>query len=62
MMLRMGNYQMTIVDLPMNIVYGVCLFGFAAMPVRSVLVAVDALAARLEPARAARVAIEEPVI
>ena len=25
--------QMTIVDLPMNIVYGVCLFGFAAMTV-----------------------------
>ena len=28
---------MTIVDLPMNIVYGVCLFGFAAMTLRSVL-------------------------
>jgi len=39
MMQKMGNYQMTIVDLPMNIVYGVCLFGFAAMAVRSVWVA-----------------------
>lgn len=39
MMTRMENYKMTIVDLPMNIVYGVCLAGFAAMAVRSVLVA-----------------------
>ena len=39
MMQKMGNYQMTIIDLPMNIVYGVCLFGFAAMAVRSVWVA-----------------------
>ena len=39
MMQKMGDYQMTIIDLPMNIVYGICLFGFAAMLVRSVLVA-----------------------
>lgn len=39
MMQKMGNYQMTIVDLPMNIVYGVVLFGFASMAVRSVWVA-----------------------
>jgi len=38
MMQKMGNYQMTIVDLPMNIVYGVCLFGLAMMAVRSVWV------------------------
>jgi TRAP-type transport system small permease protein len=38
MMEKMGNYKMTIVDLPMNIVYGVCLVGFAAMCVRSVWV------------------------
>jgi len=38
MMQKMGNYQMTIVDLPMNIVYGVVLFGFAAMTLRSVWV------------------------
>ena len=38
MMQKMGNYQMTIIDLPMNIVYGVCLFGFAAMTLRSVWV------------------------
>ena len=39
MMTKMGNYQMTIVDLPMNIVYGVVLFGFVAMAARSVWVA-----------------------
>jgi TRAP-type transport system small permease protein len=38
MMQKMGNYQMTIIDLPMNIVYGVCLFGFAAMTLRSIWV------------------------
>ena len=31
--------QMTIIDLPMNIVYGVCLFGFAVMTLRSIWVA-----------------------
>jgi TRAP-type C4-dicarboxylate transport system permease small subunit len=37
MMLKIGNQtRMTIVDLPMNIVYGLCLFGFAAMTWRSV--------------------------
>jgi TRAP-type transport system small permease protein len=39
MMKKMGDYKMTIIDLPMNLVYGVCLFGFAAMLLRSVLVA-----------------------
>jgi TRAP-type C4-dicarboxylate transport system permease small subunit len=39
MMGKMGNYKMTIIDLPMNIVYGVCLFGFAAMTLRSLWVA-----------------------
>jgi len=39
MMVKMGSYQMTIVDLPMNIVYSVVLFGFAAMTLRSVWVA-----------------------
>jgi TRAP-type transport system small permease protein len=39
LMQKMGNYQMTIIDLPMNLVYGVCLFGFAAMLLRSLLVA-----------------------
>jgi TRAP-type C4-dicarboxylate transport system permease small subunit len=39
MMQKMGPLQMTIVDLPMNIVYSVVLFGFAAMTLRSVWVA-----------------------
>ena len=35
MMAKIGNQtRMTIVDLPMNIVYGLCLLGFAAMLVR----------------------------
>lgn len=39
MMLRLGsNSRMTMIDLPMNWVYGVCLAGFAAMTVRAVLV------------------------
>lgn len=38
MMLRLGNARMTIIDLPMNIVYGVCLLGFCAMLLRSVWV------------------------
>ena len=40
MMLKIGGRtRMTVVDLPMNVVYGLCLFGFAAMAWRSILVA-----------------------
>lgn len=40
MMLKLGNNsRMTMVDLPMNWVYGICMVGFAMMAVRSVLVA-----------------------
>ena len=40
MMLKLGsNSRMTMVDLPMNWVYGICLAGFAAMTFRAVLVA-----------------------
>jgi TRAP-type C4-dicarboxylate transport system permease small subunit len=38
MMQKMGNYRMTIVDLPMNTVYAVCLIGFAFAAVRAVQV------------------------
>jgi TRAP-type C4-dicarboxylate transport system permease small subunit len=39
MMMRLGsNSRMTMVDLPMNWVYGVCLLGFAAMTFRSIQV------------------------
>lgn len=39
MMQKMEAYKMTIVDLPMNVVYGICLAGFALMALRSVQVA-----------------------
>ena len=38
LMQKMGNYQMTIVNLPMNIVYGVVLLAFVLMTRRSVWV------------------------
>jgi len=41
MMTKMTNYKMTIIDLPMNVVYGVCLFGFACSTIRAVQVAVE---------------------
>jgi TRAP-type C4-dicarboxylate transport system permease small subunit len=40
MMEKMVNYKMTIIDLPMNLVYVVCLFGFACATLRSLQVAV----------------------
>ncbi|MFT3718911.1 TRAP transporter small permease [Pseudorhodoferax sp.] len=40
MMLKIGgNTRMTVIDAPMNIVYGVCLVGFVAMAWRSLQVA-----------------------
>jgi TRAP-type C4-dicarboxylate transport system permease small subunit len=39
MMQKMDSYKMTIVDLPMNLVYGVCLAGFIGMFLRSLWVA-----------------------
>ncbi len=41
MMQKMGSYRMTIIDLPMNLVYGVCLVGFACSAVRAVQVGVQ---------------------
>ena len=41
MMTRMGSLQMTIIDLPMNLIYGICGFGFAAATLRSVQVAIE---------------------
>ncbi|MFN0305813.1 MAG: TRAP transporter small permease [Burkholderiales bacterium] len=38
MMARMKDYRMTIVDLPVNIVYACCLFGFVAMTFRAMQV------------------------
>jgi TRAP-type transport system small permease protein len=39
MMQKMGSYKMTIIELPMNTVYSVCMFGFACAAVRAVQVA-----------------------
>ena len=38
MMDKLGSYKMTIIDLPMNIVYAVVLAGFAAMCLRAIWV------------------------
>ena len=38
MMEKLGNYKMTIIDLPMNLVYGVVMAGFAAMTLRALWV------------------------
>ncbi len=61
MMQKMENYKMTIIDLPMNLLYGVCLFGFVMMTLRSIWVHARALEARLQRARAARVDDGRPV-
>jgi TRAP-type transport system small permease protein len=39
MMARIGDHQMTVVALPMNVVYAVCEFGWVAMTWRSIRVA-----------------------
>ena len=39
MMQKLGSYKMTIIDLPMNLVYGVVMAGFAAMCLRAMWVA-----------------------
>lgn len=41
MMQRMSSLKMTIIDLPMNLVFGVCTVGFAAAAFRSVQVAIE---------------------
>jgi TRAP-type C4-dicarboxylate transport system permease small subunit len=41
MMGKMTNYKMTIIDLPMNVVYAVCLVGFALSTLRAVQVLLE---------------------
>jgi len=41
MMTRMSALKMTIIDLPMNIVYAICAIGFAAATIRSIQVAIE---------------------
>jgi TRAP-type C4-dicarboxylate transport system permease small subunit len=40
MMQKMVNYRMTIIDLPMNLVYGVCFVGFVFATLRAVQVGI----------------------
>jgi TRAP-type C4-dicarboxylate transport system permease small subunit len=61
MMGKMESYKMTIVDLPMNIVYGVCLVGFAFAAVRSVEVAVEHWRRGWTLLERPETAIEEPL-
>ena len=51
---KMQNLKMTVIDFPMSYIYGFVAFGFVMMTFRSVQVAIAALAAGLERARAAR--------
>jgi TRAP-type C4-dicarboxylate transport system permease small subunit len=39
LMQKMGSYRMTIIDLPMNLVYGVCLVGFVCAFLRAIQMA-----------------------
>jgi TRAP-type C4-dicarboxylate transport system permease small subunit len=39
MMQKMESYMMTIIDVPMNVLYGICLFGFAMMTWRAIQIA-----------------------
>jgi TRAP-type C4-dicarboxylate transport system permease small subunit len=41
MMMRMTYMKMTIIDLPMNIVFGICAIGFAAATFRAVQVGIE---------------------
>ena len=61
MMQRMGNLMMTIIDLPMNIIFGVCAFGFAAAAFRSVQVAIENWRRRFSLLERPEHAIEETI-
>lgn len=60
MMEKMANYRMTIIDLPMNLVYGVCMFGFACATLRSVQVGVLNWRRGYSVLERPEIAIEEP--
>ena len=61
MMTRMPHLQMTIIDLPMNIVYGVCAFGFGAAALRSIQVAIENWRRGYSPLERPDYGIEETV-
>ena len=61
MMDKMSNYKMTIVDLPMNLVYGVCMAGFAFSALRSLQVGVENWRRGYSLLERPEIAIEETV-
>ena len=61
MMDKMSNYKMTIIDLPMNLVYGVCMAGFAFSAVRSVQVGIENWRRGYSLLERPEIAIEETV-
>jgi TRAP-type C4-dicarboxylate transport system permease small subunit len=61
MMMRMSALKMTIIDLPMNLVYGVCALGFAAATFRSVQVALENWRRRFSLLERPEHAIEETI-
>jgi TRAP-type C4-dicarboxylate transport system permease small subunit len=61
MMDKMSNYKMTIIDLPMNLVYGVCMAGFAFSALRSVQVGIENWRRGYSLLERPEIAIEETV-
>ena len=61
MMTRMSALQMTIIDLPMNIIYAMCALGFAAAAVRSVQVAIENWRLGYSVLERPEIAIEETI-
>ena len=61
MMDKMANYKMTIIDLPMNLVYGVCMAGFAFSALRSLQVGIENWRRGYSLLERPEIAIEETV-
>ena len=61
MMDKMANYKMTIIDLPMNLVYGVCAVGFAFSALRSLQVGIENWRRGYSLLERPEIAIEETV-
>jgi TRAP-type C4-dicarboxylate transport system permease small subunit len=61
MMTRMTSLQMTIIDLPMNIIYAICVVGFAAATIRSVQVAIENWKRGYSVLERPEIAIEETI-
>ena len=61
MMDKMSSYKMTIIDLPMNLVYGVCMAGFAFSALRSAQVGIENWRRGYSLLERPEIAIEETV-